>query len=116
MAKQSGFYLIFLILLTFICSILNLIGLNYTITNLILLIFNVSAFLLLGFKNGIKSNIKGYFAGLKIGASMLLILFLINLVISQKVFSFSLLIYYLILILTSIFGGMLGKAKKKDEN
>ena len=116
MAKQLGFYLIFLILLTFICSLLNLIGLNYTITNLILLIFNVSAFLFLGFKNGIKSNIKGYFAGLNIGASMLLILFLINLVISQKVFSFSLLIYYLILILTSIFGGMLGKAKKKDEN
>ena len=116
MAKQLGFYLIFLILLTFICSLLNLIGLNYTITNLILLIFNVSAFLLLGFKNGIKSNIKGYFAGLKIGSLMLLILFLINLVISQKVFSLSLLIYYLILILTSIFGGMLGKAKKKDEN
>lgn len=115
-AKQLGFYLIFLVLLIFICSLLNLIGLNSTVTNLILFIFNALAFLLLGFKNGIKSNIKGYYAGLKIGACMLLILFLINLIVAQKVFSLSLLIYYLVLILCAILGGMFGKAKKKEEN
>ncbi len=116
LAKQLGFYLLFLLLLTFICSLLNLIGLNSTITNLLLFLFNAGAFLFLGFKNGIKNNIKGYFSGLKIGALMLLILFLINLLIAQKVFSLSLLVYYLVMLLCAVFGGMLGKAKKKPEN
>ena len=97
--KQVGFYLIFLLLLTFICSLFNLMGINSTITNLMLFIFNALSFLILGFKNGIKSSKKGYLAGLKIGGIMLLILFLINLLIAQKVFSLSLLIYYLVLIL-----------------
>ncbi len=114
--KQLGFYLLFLVLLSFLCSLLNLMGLNSTITNLLLFIFNVASFLVLGFKNGIKSKEKGYLAGLKIGLCLLLILFLINLLVAQKVFTISLLIYYLILILTAVFGGMLGISKKKEDN
>ena len=114
--KQLGFYLLFLILITFICSLLNLIGLNRTITNLILFIFNLANFGFWGFKNGYQAKDKGYLAGLKIGGLMLLILFIINLILTQKFFSFSLFIYYLIMLLAAIFGGMLGISKKPAEN
>lgn len=115
LGKQLGFYLLFLILLTFICSFLNLLGVNYTITNLLLFVFNLLAFGFLGFKNGIKAVNKGYLAGLKIGLLMLLILLLINLILVQKFFSLSLFIYYVIMLLTAIFGGMLGISKKRPE-
>ncbi len=111
--KQIGFYLIFLILLTFFCSLLNLIGLNSTITNLILFIFNASMFLILGYKRGIKSANKGYYAGLKMGLILLLILVIINLIVSQRFFTTSTIIYYIVLLLCSIFGGMLGISRKK---
>ena len=114
--KQLGFYLLFLILITFLCSLLNLLGVNSTITNFILFIFNAIAFLVLGYKNGIMAKDKGFLHGLKIGAIMLVILFIINIFLSQKVFTLSLGIYYLILLLCSTFGGMLGISKKKDEN
>lgn len=52
--KTLGYYVIFIILVTFICSLLNLIGVNSTITNLIIFIFNLLAFFILGFKNGKK--------------------------------------------------------------
>ncbi|MBE6140285.1 MAG: TIGR04086 family membrane protein [Firmicutes bacterium] len=113
--KQLGFYLLFLIFLTFICSLLNLIGLHSSITNLILFIFNVAMFFIYGFKSGLKAKEKGYIAGLKIGFIMLIVLFIINIVLSQKIFNISLFIYYLILLLTSIFGGMLGISKKKED-
>lgn len=114
--KQLGFYLLFLILITFFCSLLNLLGVNSTITNFILFIFNALAFLVLGYKNGNVAKDKGFLHGLKIGAIMLVILFIINIFLSQKVFTLSLGIYYLILLLCATFGGMLGISKKKDEN
>ncbi len=73
-------------------------------------------FLILGFKRGIKSNQKGYYAGLKIGLILLFILIIINLIVSQKLFTLPTMIYYLILLLCSIFGGMLGISRKKEEN
>ena len=42
--KYLGYYVISLILLIFICSLLNLVGVNSTITNLILFIFNATLF------------------------------------------------------------------------
>lgn len=112
--KNVGFYLLFLILVIFICSLLNLIGVNSTITNLLLFIFNLGLFLIYGFKTGIKSKEKGYLAGLKISLLLLLILILINLITTKNIFNFTTLIYYLILLLTGTFGGMLGISKHKD--
>ena len=113
--KKIGFYIIFLILVTFLCSLLNLIGVNSTVTNLILFIFNAVLFLIYGFKFGVKAKKQGYLAGLKIGVILIIILFIINIVISQKTFSISMIIYYLILLLCSTLGGMLGISKKKED-
>lgn len=114
--KSLGYYSIFIILLVFICSLLNLIGVNSTITNLILFIFNISAFFILSYKNGKKATNKGYIAGLKTSLLLLLVLIIINLFTVKNFFNITTIIYYIILILVGVAGGMLGINKKEDTN
>lgn len=112
--KYLGYYTLFLITLVFITSLLNLIGVNSTITNLLIFIFNISLFFIFGLKNGKKASNKGYLAGLKVGGLFLLILIIISLFTSKNIFSLSTFIYYLVLILASTLGGSLGINKKSD--
>ncbi len=113
--KTLGYYAIFIILITFICSLLNLIGVNSTITNLMIFLFNILMFFILGFKNGKKANSKGYIAGLKMSGLFLIVLIVINLFTAKKFFSIATVIYYLILVLAGTAGGMMG-INKKDAN
>lgn len=112
--KYLGYYTLFLITLVFITSFLNLIGVNSTITNLLIFIFNISLFFIFGLKNGKKASNKGYLAGLKVGGLFLLILIIISLFTSKNIFSLSTFIYYLVLILASTLGGSLGINKKSE--
>ncbi len=111
--KTLGYYFLFIILIIFICSLLNLIGVNSTITNLIIFIFNVLAFLVFGFKNGKRANSKGYIAGLKTAGLFLLVLIVINLFTARNFFNVITFVYYLILLLAGVMGGMLGINKKE---
>ena len=111
--KTLGYYAIFIILVTFICSLLNLIGVNSTITNLIIFIFNLLAFFILGFKNGKKASSKGYIAGLKMSGLFLLVLIVINLFTAKNFFNVSTIIYYIVLVLAGTTGGMVGINKKE---
>ncbi len=112
--KYLGYYTLFLITLVFITSLLNLIGVNSTITNLLIFIFNISLFFIFGLKNGKKANNKGYLAGLKVGGLFLLVLLIISLFTSKNIFSLTTIIYYLVLILASTLGGSLGINKKSE--
>lgn len=112
--KYLGYYTLFLITLVFITSFLNLIGVNSTITNFLIFIFNISLFFIFGLKNGKKASNKGYLAGLKVGGLFLLILIIISLFTSKNIFSLSTFIYYLVLILASTLGGSLGINKKSE--
>lgn len=112
--KYLGYYSLFLITLVFITSLLNLIGVNSTITNLLIFIFNISLFFIFGLKNGKKASNKGYLAGLKVGGLFLLVLIIISLFTSKNIFSLSTFIYYLVLILASTLGGSLGINKKSE--
>ena len=112
--KYLGYYTLFLITLVFVTSLLNLIGVNYTITNLLIFIFNISLFFIFGLKNGKKASNKGYLAGLKVGGLFLLVLIIISLFTSKNIFSLSTFIYYLVLILASTLGGSLGINKKSE--
>ena len=112
--KYLGYYALFLITLVFITSLLNLIGVNSTITNLLIFIFNISLFFIFGLKNGKKANNKGYLAGLKVGGLFLLVLLIISLFTSKNIFSLTTFIYYLVLILASTLGGSLGINKKSE--
>lgn len=112
--KYLGYYTLFLITLVFITSLLNLIGVNSTITNLLIFIFNIILFFIFGLKNGKKANNKGYLAGLKVGGLFLLVLLIISLFTSKNIFSLTTIIYYLVLILASTLGGSLGINKKSE--
>ena len=70
-------------------------------------------FFFLGFKNGKVSKNKGYLAGLKMGLGFIMILLIFNLIFVRS-FKVSLLIYYLLLLMSSILGGMFGINRKKD--
>ena len=113
--KTLGYYAIFIVLITFICSLLNLIGVNSTITNLIIFIFNMIMFFFLGFKNGKCVVSKGYIAGIKMSLLFILLLIVINLFTARNFFSISTIVYYVILMLSGIAGSMIG-INKKDAN
>ncbi len=112
--KKSKLYIFFIgivFLITITLSLFNVFGISKNITNIIIMISMIIMFVIMGYLKGKNSNKKGYLQGLLIGFSLILILALINLIslsINWKSF-----IYYGILILSSIFGAMLGINKKK---
>ncbi len=113
--KELGYYTIFLILLIFITSLLNLLGLSTSITNLLIFIFNVLSFLIFGYRSGKKVNSKGYIAGLKISGLFILLIVIVNIIINKDIFKLTTFIYYIILLITGLFGGMLGINKKGND-
>ena len=92
-------------------SLLNILGISKSITNILSVIIMMIIFLIMGFLKGKNSISKGYLQGMKIGGILLLILFIIGMITFE--FSFKSIIYYLILMLSSIFGSMIGINKKK---
>lgn len=110
--------LIFIILelfVTFIMSFLNLLGVNSGITTILLLLLNVIIFFVLNFINAHKEKQKGYLQGIILGILFLLFMFLIKIILFHSGFKISTVIYYIILFIVSILGGMFGVNKKSDE-
>lgn len=102
-------FTILLILVTLL-SYLNVIkGNTITIFNLLIPLISIfaSAFIL-----GKKTNKKGWLEGLKIGLIFILILLIFNIFIYNN-FQTKNLIYYTIILISSIFGSMVGIIKKK---
>lgn len=114
--KLTGIFLIVELLITFIISLLNLIGLNGGITSIILLILNVIIFFIFAFYNGKNSKEKGYLTGLVISLLFIFLMFTINSILNGLTMKTSTIIYYLILILVSIIGGTIGINKKIEDN
>ena len=116
MLKVLGYYTIFIIFITFLFSLFNILGIDATITNLLLFIFNTIAFFIFGFKSGKLANNKGYLKGLKISSIFLLLLIIINIIIKDFSFNLLTILYYIILITSCIIGAMIGINKKKETN
>lgn len=114
-AKLGGIFLIVELMLTFIMSLLNLIGVNSGITVIIMLICNLILFFVLNFYNAFKIKKKGFLEGIILGIIFIILMFIIKTILFTPKFSISTFIYYLILLMTSIFGGMLGVNKKSDK-
>lgn len=107
--KYSGLFklaLIYLFLLVFISLLYLYTPLSLKINNLFLLIIAISFFFINGYLSGQKAVIKGYLSGLKKGLILLLIFFLLSLFKSS--FSYLQLLYYLILLLSSVLGSCFG--------
>lgn len=113
--KFTSVFLILELLLTFITSLLNLLGLNSGITTIILFIANIILFFTLNFINAHKCQKKGLIEGLILSVIFLFLMFLIKIVMFNGKFFISTFIYYLILIITGIFGGLVGVNKKSEQ-
>lgn len=68
-----------------------------------------------GFWMGRKSNKKGWLEGLKLGLLFLFILILFQYLGLQMKFELKTLLFYVLILISSIFGGMIGISKKKEE-
>lgn len=110
--KFLGIFTIIELMLTFIISLLNLFGLNSGITTIILFVANIILIFALSFSNAIKKAKKGLLEGLTLGAMFIFLMYLIKLILFGPKISISTIIYYIILLVTSILGALIGVNKK----
>ncbi len=110
--KDLSIFFLGELFLVFIFSLLNLFGLNSSITTILILIFNIALFILFGVKHSLRSSKKGFIIGFITGLSLLIILILLNILFFKGDFNMDNMLYYLILILSSTLGGMYGKNKQ----
>lgn len=97
---------------TIFITILNYFNiLNIKIISSLKLILPILSIFISSYILGTKSNKLGYIEGLKLGLIITITFLIITLL--TKSFAIKTLIYYLILLLSSILGGMLGINKKK---
>lgn len=113
--KFISIFLIIELMVTFIISLLNLFGVNSGITSIMLLICNIILFFILNFINAFKLKKKGFLEGIIMGFIFISLMILIKLILFNSSFKISTFIYYLILFITSILGGMFGVNKKSDK-
>lgn len=99
-------------MLTFIVSLLNLLSVNSGITTIMLLISNIILFLILNYFNAKLIKKRGYLEGIILGLIFIGFMYLIKIIIYNSNFAITTCIYYLILLITSVFGGMFGVNKK----
>ena len=112
--KTMGIFLLIVLILTAILTCCNLANFLYTkSTDTITMIGMILLFTIIGFEYGKKAESKGYLEGLKIGSSLIFLLIIINLLFYQTGFSISRFIYYIVLILSSTLGSMIGINRKK---
>jgi len=101
-----------ILLSTIILTLLNYFNILKDIPlKIVMLIIPIIGIFIGSFLIGKTSTQKGYIEGLKYGIIWTLIILIINLII--KNFSITSIIYYILLILTSIIAGVLGINKKK---
>lgn len=113
--KFVGIFLIFELMISFIVSLLNLISLNSGIVTIILLVCNVLLFLILNIYNGIIKKKNGIVEGIIMSFIFIFLIFLLKIIFFKTRFNIATVIYYIILLLSGIVGGMIGVNKKNDK-
>lgn len=94
-----------------ILSLANILGVPKNITNILIMLIMIAIFIIFGFFKGKNTEKNGYLQGLKIGSLLILILLVLGIITFD--FEFKTILYYLILLLSSIFGSMIGINMKK---
>ena len=117
--KNFGFSLLYMILTVLITtgiiatlSYFNLI--SDKVVSIFKIIIPILGFLIGGFNIGKKSNKKGFIEGLKLGLLFIIIIIVFNYLAFDFSFKFKYLLFYLILIISSTLGSMIGISRKKD--
>lgn len=105
---------LFLLISTIILSFFSYFNiLNGNIINILQLLISFISIMIGSYKQGISSVKYGYFEGMKVGGCFVLIFILINLLFI-RLFNIKNLIYYLLILILSSFGGMIGISRKKN--
>ena len=112
--KLYGIFILLEILIAFIIGLFNLMGINISLSKIIILLTNVSIFFTYGLNKGKNTNKKGLLQGLITGGILILILFIISLIFFHNKFTISTLLYYIALLFMTLIGSTIGKNKKKD--
>lgn len=102
-------FISFLLIITLLSYINVLKGNGIVIATLLIPIISI---FIGSFSLGRKSNKKGWLEGIKLGAILIFIIFLIDTLIFKS-FILKKIIYYSILLITSILGSMIGIVNKK---
>lgn len=90
--------------------------LNSNIYKIILIITSAISILVGSFILGKKSDNKGYLEGIKFGLITTILFFIISFLAFSQKLTISSFIYYLILVITSSIGAMLGINKRTNQN
>lgn len=103
-----------LLILLFFATLLNYFNLfSYKVMHISIIIIPIVAFILGGLYLGKKASKNGYLEGLKLGAIISLLFLIINLIFGETI-NLKDILFYTILIISSIFGSMIGINLKKS--
>ena len=94
-------------------TILNYFSLlNGKVLNVISVVIMILALLVGGYLTGKKANKKGYLEGIKFGGIMIVLILLFNLLVFKNEFNLISILYYVVLLISSMVGGMVGMMRK----
>lgn len=110
--KYIGIFILFIIGIALITSLINLTGLNTNLINKLAIILTALSFFIISAMASKNFNEKGYILGIKLGLLFVLLMVFINLIFFKSSFSIDRIIYYIILVFSSILGGSFGKNLK----
>lgn len=104
-----GYILISFFILTFLVTLLNYFDvISGTVLKALKMIISIISIFVGGIYLGINSIEKGYLKGIKLGLIFVLLIFSFSFLGLDKSFDISRLVYYLIIISTSMLGSMIG--------
>lgn len=114
--KSIGISIIILLLVTFLITLLNYINIiSLTIVNAFSYITPFIAFFTGGFLLGKNSFNKGYLEGIKFGLINIILLFIFNYLAFDQGFNIVNIILYLVTIISSILGSVIGINLKNSD-
>ena len=119
--KKLGFSFIYIIasllIITFILTLLNYFNIiSDKIISIFKILIPIVSLFIGGFYIGKNSNNKGYLEGLKLGSIFSIFLLIFNFLALSNSFKLKYLLFYLIIIVSSILGSMIGiNINKKNQ-
>ena len=113
--KYFGLFCIFIIVIAIITSLINLTGIKSITISKLSVILTAISFFIISLLASNKTKERGIVLGLKLGLSFIILLILINLIIFKSPFNIDRLIYYIILLTSSLLGGSIGKNIKLNK-
>lgn len=120
-AKDLGISLLFIIgsllILTLLITFLNYFNLfSNSLVSVFKIIIPIASLFIGGFLMGKKSSKKGWLEGLKLSLVFTVLLILFNILGLRNKIELKNILYYVIIIVSCIFGGMLGINKNSSNN